>query len=484
MSKPETHRNKRVSFKTQASGGAEMAKTEKANRDQKIGSVGAAAAAEGNRSTTTTNPLRPSVSMASISKHLEHNGRSSQAFPGRVDANVELTMASLPANHPDRVVPPSRIPRTFPSTMLPNYHKLKIPTNPLVFGGSFPIDDPISPRQLGSGHREASRVSLNTPRTYQVDTICCQAPNLCDEHARLGRDTDIARAEARLQATQSDDSDDDESSRPSSCPPVSQSNSPPAIDSVAAEDIPSTESHPSSPSHHHHEKCSCSPDRTSVPYRSVFTYPVDHSVEDGLIPMLTDDDFDYHYDYQDEEEYDDFGGDVYEDYEESEELGIREPDYEADYQLRHRHPTQLVSSEEPHGITSTIPKSVVHQPPLPPSPSPHPTEATRDDEKNVPMFMGFSTPSPSPTAAATSANIPSNMEHSAYSNNPSPMFQPLPQHSPFLSSPLPPPLGLNSHVTQVLMGPVHVLFYVLFIPCCVLCRLYRLLLFSCVILLA
>ncbi|XP_066961038.1 LOW QUALITY PROTEIN: uncharacterized protein Sec16 [Macrobrachium rosenbergii] len=424
------NKNKRVSFKSQAS---DMEKTEKTTKDQKTGSI----TPEGNRS---TNPSRSSVSMASKAKHLEHKGRSPptvQAFPGRV-TNMELTMASLPANHPNRVVPPSRIPRTFPSTMLPNSHKLKIPTNPLVFGGSFPIDDPISPRQLGSGCSNTSRVSPPPPRTYQVDTICCQAPNLCDEHARLGRDTDIARAEARLKAAQSDESDD-ENSRPSSCPLTSDS-PPHTVDSFITDDIHQIDSFSCSPSSN--QKCSYRYNNTSVPCYTVFTYPVDHSVEDGLHPVLTedddDDDDDYRYDYQDDE-YDEFGGDLYE-YEDIEEVGARESDTDVDYQLRHRHPTSLVSNQEPLAVTSTIPTSQQQ----PPSHQPfEPPESVQDSLSQIPECLGSTTT----TTATLSPSVESSTSSMALPNS-LPMFQPLPQHSPLLSSPLPPPLGLNSHVTQ------------------------------------
>ena len=101
-------------------------------------------------------------------------------------------------------------------------------SNPLVFGGSYPIDDPISARKLGTqdpvsakGNTRSSAISehdklskgsaqsgdednksnadgiysmltvrtsrqnnviVNKARTFQIDAICCVPPNLCEEH--------------------------------------------------------------------------------------------------------------------------------------------------------------------------------------------------------------------------------------------------------------------------------------------------------------
>ena len=53
----------------------------------------------------------------------------------------------------------------------------------LVFGGSYPIDEPLSPREntsAGGASNQARAVSL---KTYPVDDICCVPPNLCKEHS-------------------------------------------------------------------------------------------------------------------------------------------------------------------------------------------------------------------------------------------------------------------------------------------------------------
>lgn len=48
-----------------------------------------------------------------------------------------------------------------------------ITENNLVFGGSFPIDAPISAREFG-----VEKLS----KTYQIDIVCCEPPHLCEEH--------------------------------------------------------------------------------------------------------------------------------------------------------------------------------------------------------------------------------------------------------------------------------------------------------------
>ncbi|KAF2354955.1 Ancestral coatomer element 1 Sec16/Sec31 [Trinorchestia longiramus] len=112
-----------------------------------------------------------------------------------------------------------------------------VPCSPLVFGGSYPIDEPLSQRRLGTGHDSTelsardtayennfgdednesdinddtaalsswisrrkprdgfmnlltggsshgcSRVTVSAPRTFQIDEVCCLAPNLCEQHA-------------------------------------------------------------------------------------------------------------------------------------------------------------------------------------------------------------------------------------------------------------------------------------------------------------
>ncbi|XP_068239335.1 protein transport protein Sec16A-like isoform X3 [Palaemon carinicauda] len=140
-----------------------------------------------------------------------------------------------------------------------------------------------------------------------------------------------------------------------------------------------------------------------------------------------------------DDEYDEFGGDLYE-YEDIEEVGARESDTEVDYQLRHRHPTSLVSNQEPLAVTSTIPTSQQQPPSLQPIES---SESVQDSLCQNPEFLGSTTT----TTATLSPSLESSTSSMALPNS-LPMFQPLPQHSSLLSSPLPPPLGLNSHVTQ------------------------------------
>ncbi|XP_064113665.1 protein transport protein Sec16A-like [Macrobrachium nipponense] len=140
-----------------------------------------------------------------------------------------------------------------------------------------------------------------------------------------------------------------------------------------------------------------------------------------------------------DDEYDEFGGDLYE-YEDIEEVGARESDTDVEYQLRHRHPTSLVSNQEPLAVTSTIPTSLQQ----PPSHQPfEPSESVQDSLSQIPECLGSTTT----TTATLSPSLESSTSSMALPNS-LPMFQPLPQHSPLLSSPLPPPLGLNSHVTQ------------------------------------
>lgn len=55
---------------------------------------------------------------------------------------------------------------------------------PLVFGGTFPIDEPVGPRGSKSPFRSVVENSLNVA-TFPVDAFCCAAPNLCRAHHRL-----------------------------------------------------------------------------------------------------------------------------------------------------------------------------------------------------------------------------------------------------------------------------------------------------------
>ncbi|KAK3870545.1 hypothetical protein Pcinc_024242 [Petrolisthes cinctipes] len=421
----------------------------------------------------------------------------------------------LPANHPDRVVSLSRLPRTLPPPHFSSSHlRLRIPSNPLVFGGSFPIDAPISARRLGSP--SASTPPLLPPvlpRTYQVDTICCCAPNLCDEHARLGRDTEIARAEARLQAMSAAQPSDKCSDTPR--PPI-QTFSPSPSPSVSPSPTPCTLSptpctptcpphnkatqHHLSPTHHHSSNhniptnynCSSvlhldpthhhhTPSNQHQPcpaqlssHRSVRTYPVDSSVEGGLVTHddYDDDDYDYysHYDLQreEDEEYDEYGGDVYEgdDYDEEEEEevvdlveitgDIASPPalLEADgsSQLRHRHPCTHTSthtststpthiSTSTHTSTSTSTQSQSHshsQTQIQTSIHTFNPNSSHTQTADQPQFYTQTqTHTHNTTAAVTSA--------SPTVNSNGPLLLPLPQTLPSSSSPssssplLPPP---------------------------------------------
>lgn len=427
---------KRVSFKSRA----ELKDVSKKNEEQKTSSM------QQTRSGVEAKP-RPSavhscVSMASRHRQLEQNGFSLhpvQHFPGRV-TNMEI-MAALPANHPERVLPPSQLPHSFSSPLLPMSCRMRIPSNPIVFGGSYPIDDPISPRQLGSGNI-MPKAALLTPHTYQVDTICCQAPNLCDEHARLGRDTEIARAEARMQVAQCVDEGDDYDDE-SDEEPVTHSSSPAPVTSIHDNSACVSECvyHP----YHSHNAnigdCqSCSHNQGKIPpsYSAVITYPVNHNVEDGLIPIIADDDDDY--DYQDEE-YDEFGGDVYE-YEDEDKVTLPEPDYETGYQLRHRLLNSSVSSTVVSSVNRVSPSKPALQPPTtfqPPSSS-QPSLSDEGTEINSIKSVGCPSAEPAGPASQTVLTTP-------------PLFQPPPHSTQQMSSP--PPLDPNNHVTQVLMGPVH-----------------------------
>ncbi|XP_042236039.1 uncharacterized protein LOC121875530 isoform X3 [Homarus americanus] len=128
-----------------------------------------------------------------------------------------------------------------------------------------------------------------------------------------------------------------------------------------------------------------------------------------------------------DEECDEFGGDVYE-YEDGEEIGSGEPDFEASFQLRYRHQASLVSIGDTADITSTVPSS----PPSPlSSPSPQPSHSPASNECEKPLVKGF-LPLACPMGPAAST----------------PLFQPPTHPSSQMSSPPPPLLGPNSHMTQ------------------------------------
>ncbi|KAL1424404.1 hypothetical protein MTO96_020191 [Rhipicephalus appendiculatus] len=54
---------------------------------------------------------------------------------------------------------------------------------PLVFGGTFPIDEPVGLRGAKSPFRSVVEGSLSVA-TFPVDAFCCAAPNLCQGHAQ------------------------------------------------------------------------------------------------------------------------------------------------------------------------------------------------------------------------------------------------------------------------------------------------------------
>ncbi|XP_075534456.1 uncharacterized protein LOC142568335 [Dermacentor variabilis] len=54
---------------------------------------------------------------------------------------------------------------------------------PLVFGGTFPIDEPVGLRGTKSPFRSVVEGSLSVA-TFPVDAFCCAAPNLCQGHAQ------------------------------------------------------------------------------------------------------------------------------------------------------------------------------------------------------------------------------------------------------------------------------------------------------------
>ncbi|XP_063615398.1 protein transport protein Sec16B-like [Penaeus indicus] len=435
---------KRVSFKSRA----ELKDDSKNNEEQKTSSM--QQTHYGVEAKPRPSAVHPCVSMASRHRQLEQNGfslHSVQHFPGRV-TTMEI-MAALPANHPERVLPPSQLPHSFSSPLLPMSCRMRIPSNPIVFGGSYPIDDPISPRQLGSGNI-MPKTALPTPHTYQVDTICCQAPNLCDEHARLGRDTEIARAEARMQVAQcvdkgddDDNDDDDDDDDESDEEPATHSSSPAPVASVhnSSDCVSERVYHPYQSHNANIGDCqSCTHSQGNDPpsYSAVITYPVNHNVEDGFIPLIADDGDDY--DYQDEE-YDEFGGDVYE-YEDEDKVTLPEPDHETGYQLRHRHLNSSVSSTVVSSVNRISPSKPALQLPTTlqlPSSS-QPSLSDEGTEINSIKSLGCPSAEPAGPASQTVLTTP-------------PLFQPPPHSTQQMSSP--PPLGPNNHVTQVLMGPVH-----------------------------
>ena len=334
-------RTKRVSFKPQASLLQEKKRTMRLPTKDKTSLARSVSRALTTNPTNSVASLMPTRHSLTTENHYSHS--------------VEM-VASLPANHPNRIIPFSCIPRTFPPPKPVSQHRIKVPSNPLVFGGSFPIDDPISPRQLGSGGGKAAHSTLpNTPRTYQVDTLCCQAPNLCDEHAKLGHDTELARATARWEAAQNkanhmdeeEDDEDGEDGDDEEEDEVDESslNTHPITTTTATTTTPCQLPAPSLGFPGACKSCSgpCSPPRHPAPRQPVLTYPVDGHVEGGLIPLTDDDDYDY------QEEYDEYGEEVYQyedDYEEEEEEceetmvmveGIhRQPTTDSHLRQRHR----------------------------------------------------------------------------------------------------------------------------------------------------
>lgn len=54
---------------------------------------------------------------------------------------------------------------------------------PLVFGGTFPIDEPVGVRGAKSPFQSIVKGSVDVA-TFPVDAFCCAAPNLCQGHAQ------------------------------------------------------------------------------------------------------------------------------------------------------------------------------------------------------------------------------------------------------------------------------------------------------------
>lgn len=93
---------------------------------------------------------------------------------------------SLPANDPDRKLPVALrpfIPRHFDTSSSPRFY---LPSTPLVFGGSYPIDYPVSLRALGNPVTTTNASSTPQALTYPIDKICCFPPNICNEHLHSG----------------------------------------------------------------------------------------------------------------------------------------------------------------------------------------------------------------------------------------------------------------------------------------------------------
>lgn len=74
------------------------------------------------------------------------------------------------------IVGPTKLPDTLQAMGEEDFEKGITKSN-LVFGGSFPIDAPISARQLGTPASQMAR------KTFQVDAVCCAPPNLCEDHS-------------------------------------------------------------------------------------------------------------------------------------------------------------------------------------------------------------------------------------------------------------------------------------------------------------
>ena len=305
--------------------------------------------------------------------------------------------SSLPANHPSRKLPLAMrpfIPMHFNNSSNNIFaSRMLTPSNPLVFGGSYPIDRPISARQLGSSKEEKDIASATT-QTYQIDEICCEPPNICKDHIQLS------------QIMQNADHDeitdyDNGNSKIVSNNVISS----PKNNSFSSSNNDITLSQCNDDVCKKVKKCRnyCSSDikkcnlvknkRCSLPSVPVITYPVDSIIEDGYLITNVNNSYDDEYDhYYQEQEYDEFGGDIYEyEYDERDEEAINQFDYEAGYGF-YSHvkensssplPTAVYTSETPEPIKRSNSNS-----PLPPSPwnTPRHTSYLRDQQHSSPFL--------------------------------------------------------------------------------------------------
>ena len=118
------------------------------------------------------------------------------------EGNLDFQMShleeydALPANHPSRRVLPHQ--EMDPKFAYMRFPKVTVPKDtPLVFGGSYPIDEPLAPRALGTGQREGQRRAVGHSGTFPVEEVCCRPEAQCAEHEELSRRTALALATQR-----------------------------------------------------------------------------------------------------------------------------------------------------------------------------------------------------------------------------------------------------------------------------------------------